>query len=109
MAHEVKMVREGRGGWVYYREGVHTLRFEWDVTSIGFEIYTRPPDAWAEFCTSHQAPECIDRREEILARVVEAISRKQGKNAEVTRDDRGISFSFEHNWLHRFLNRILGV
>jgi hypothetical protein len=46
MNYEVRIVRAGRGGWVYYDEDKATLSFEWDTTSDGFEVYLPPSNEW---------------------------------------------------------------
>jgi hypothetical protein len=107
--YEVKIVREGRGGWVYYREDGVTLPFDWDITNDGFEVYVPRPVEWNEFCKHNNAPQCMDRRQEILERLTEGVRRKKAKKAKVTTDDMGISFSFEGDWLHSLMSRILGV
>jgi len=110
MTYDVKMVREGRGGWVYYREDGQTLPFDWDITGVGFEIYTPRPVEWEEFCKQNNAMNCVGRRQEIVERIVEKIRRRWGnKNAEVVVDEMGISFSFENDWLHSLISRLLGV
>jgi len=109
MSYDVSMVKEGRGGWVYYREDDQTLPFDWDITGVGFEIYTPRPVEWEAFCKQNNAMNCVDRRQEIVERIVEKISKTRGKKAEVVVDEMGISFSFEDDWLHSVLSRILGV
>lgn len=109
MNYEVKMVREGRGGWVYYREDGATLPFEWDITSDGFEVYLPSSAEWSDFCKQNNAQHCIDRRQQIVERVAEVIRKKKARKAKVTIDEMGISFSFEGDWLYSLLSRILGV
>jgi hypothetical protein len=109
MKYEVDIVREGRGGSVYYREDSWTLPFNWDITVDGFEVYVPRPDKWDEFCRRNNAPQGRNRRQEILERVAEEVRRKRAKKAKVTIDDMSIIFSFEGDWLHSLLRRILGV
>jgi hypothetical protein len=107
--YDVKFVREGRGGWVYYREGEVTLPFVWDITGDGFEVCLNPQAEWDEFCKQNNAPQCQGRREEIVKRIAEEVRKKRGKKAKMTIDEMGISFSFEGDWLHSLISRILGV
>lgn len=109
MSYEVKIVREGRGGWVYYREHEVTLPFDWDITSDGFEVYLPPSAEWDEFCERNNATHCKGRRQQIVERLAEEVRRKKAQKARVTIDDMGISFSFEGDWLHSLVSRILGV
>ena len=109
MTYDVNMVRKGRGGWVYYNEDREILPFDWDVTKDGFEIYLPRPVEWDEFCKQNDAMNCMSRRQEIVDRIVEEVRRKKGKKAEVVVDEMGITFSFEGDWLHSLLSRILGV
>ena len=109
MPYEVDFMREGRGGWAYYREDGITLPFDWDITADGFEVYLPPSTEWDEFCKEHKATECIGRRKEILERLAEEIRRKKAKKAKVTIYDQGMSFSFKGDWLHSLISRILDV
>lgn len=102
-------MREGRGGWVYYREDGTTLPFDWDITSDGFEVYLPPSAEWNEFCKENNATQCIGRRQQIVERLAEEVRKKKAKKAKVTIDDLGIGFSFEGDWLHSLISRILGV
>jgi len=109
LKYKVNIVREGRGGWANYTEDGMTLPFDWDITSDGFEIYVPRDDEWDNFCTQNNATQCTSRRKEILERLAEEVRKKKAKNAKVTIDDMGISFSFKGDWLHSLVNRILGV
>lgn len=109
MTHEVKIVREGRGGLAYYKEAGITLPFDWDVTSDGFEVYVPTKDEWQEFCRQNNAIQFISRREEIIDRLAEGVRIKKAKTAKVVIDDNGISFSFEGDWLHSLTRRVFGV
>ncbi len=109
MNYEVEIVREGRGGWVYYCEDQTTLPFDWDITSDGFEVYLPPSAEWTDFCKQNNATQCIGKRHQIVERLAEEVRRQKAKKAKVTIDDMGISFSFEGDWLHSFVSRILGV
>ena len=109
MNYKVDIVREGRGGWVYYRENGTTLPFDWDVTMDGFEVYVPPPAEWDVFCKQNEATQCVGRRQQILERLTDEVRKKKGKKAKVTVDDMGIGFSFESDWLHSLMRRILGV
>lgn len=83
MSYEVDFVKEGRGGWAYYREEEATLPFDWDITSDGFEVYLPPSAEWDEFCQKHQATQCIGRRQQIIERLAEEIRRKKAKKAKI--------------------------
>lgn len=107
--YKVEMVREGRGGWVYYCEDDATLSLDWDITSDGFEVYLPPAAEWDDFCKQNNVTQFIGRRQEIVERLAEEIRRKKAKQARVTIDDMGISFSFEGDWLHSLVSRILGI
>jgi len=109
MSYEVEIKRDGRGGWVYYREGKAVLPFDWDITSVGFEVYLPPSVEWDDFCRRNNATRCNDRRAQIVERVAEEVRRKRARKAKVTIDDLGISFSFEGDWLYGLISRILGV
>jgi hypothetical protein len=109
MDYDVKMVRDGRGGWVYYCEGEVTLPFEWDITGNGFEVYLGPSAEWDEFCKKNNATHCQGRRQQIAERIAEEVRKKKAKKAKVTIDDVGIDFSFKGDWLHSLISRILGV
>ena len=109
MSYEVKIVREGRGGFVFYHEDGLTLPFDWDVTADGFEVYVPRPVEWDEFCRRNKAEQCIGGREQILERVTEEVRKKKAKKAKITTDDMGISFSFEGDWLHSIVKRLLRV
>ena len=91
------------------REDGSTLPFDWDITSDGFEVYLPRSAEWNEFCKQNNAMQCIGRREEIVKRLTEEVRRKKAKTAKITIDDMGISFSFEGDWLHSLVSRILGV
>jgi aspartokinase-like uncharacterized kinase len=107
--YDVNIIREGRGGWIFYREEDNSLPFDWDITSDGFEVYVPPPSEWDDFCKRNSATQCIGRRQQILERLAEEVRKKKAKKAKVTIDDMGIHFSFEGDWLHSLVNRILGV
>jgi hypothetical protein len=107
--YKVNIVRDGRGGWVYYCENEATLPFDWDITSDGFEVYLPPATEWDDFCNQNNATQFIGRRRQIVERLAEEVRRKKAKKARVTVDDMGISFSFEGDWLHSLVSRILGV
>lgn len=107
--YEVKVVRDGRGGWVYYRENDATLPFDWDITSDGFEVYLPPPAQWEVFCNQHNATQCIGERALIVKRLVEEVQRKQAKKSKVTIDEMGISFSFTGDRLHSLASWLLDV
>lgn len=109
MNYEVKIRREGRGGWVYFLENGKSLPFDWDITTVGFDIYVPTPGEWDAFCEEHGAGEAKGRRQEILQKVAEEVRRKEAKKAKVTTDDTGISFSFEGDRLYRLVSKILGV
>jgi len=109
MTYEVKFTTRGRGGYVYYIEDGIELPFDWDITTVGFDIYVYTPDEWDSFCEQHGAYRAKGRRQEILQRVAEEVRKQQAKSAKVTIDDTGISFSFEGNWTHWLLRKILGV
>jgi hypothetical protein len=109
MNYEVKFTTKGRGGWVYYIEDGKTLPFDWDITTAGFDIYVPTSEEWTAFCDGHNALQAKDRREEILQRIAEEVRKQKAKTAKVSIDETGISFSFESNWVHRLLNKILGV
>jgi hypothetical protein len=109
MDYTVEITQEGRGGWVYYLEDGVKLPFDWDFSAIGTDIYVPIPAEWDSFCNEHSSYAARGRRQEILERVAEEVRRKKAKTAKVTIDDTGISFSFEHDWLHRLLSKILGV
>ena len=109
MSYEVRIVRNGRGGCVYYYEDGATLPFDWDITSVGFEVYLPPSNEWDDFCEQNNATACIGRRQQIIERLIEEVRRKKAKKAKVSIDDLGISFSFESDWLHSLISRILGV
>ena len=109
MSYDVKIVREGRGGWVYYREDGKTLPFDWDITSDGFEVYLPRSAEWEDFCIQNNATQFSGSRQEIVTRITEEVRRKRAKKAKITTDDMGISFSFKGDWLHTFMNWILGV
>ncbi|MEN3329808.1 MAG: hypothetical protein V7638_4615 [Acidobacteriota bacterium] len=109
MQYKIKIVRDGRGGWVYYREDGKELPFDWDITSDGFEVYLPPSDEWEAFCKQHDAVEFITRRREIVERLAEEVRRQRAKKAKMTIDDRGIAFSYEGDWLHSLVSRVLGV
>jgi|SRR5437588_5137888 len=108
MQYRTDFITEGRGGLAYYTEDEKSLSFDWDITSVGFEIYVPSPSEWDEFCEQSDFSQCRGRREEILQRLAEEIRKKKAKTAKVTIDDHGISFSFERDWLHSLLSRILG-
>jgi len=107
--YKVRFVRSGRGGWVYYDEDETTLPFDWDITSDGFEVYLPTSNEWDDFCKQNHATHCIGRRQEIVERLAEEVRRKKARTAKVSIDDQGICFSFEGDWLHSLLRRILGV
>ena len=107
--YEVTIVSEGRGGWVYYREDKATLPFDWDITSIGFEVYLPSSTEWDDFCKQNNAAQYIDKRHQIVERLAAEVRRKKAKKAKMTIDDWGISFSFEDDWLYSLVRRILGV
>jgi hypothetical protein len=109
VSYEVKIVKEGRGGWAYYREEAATLPFDWDITSDGFEVYLPPSAEWDEFCKQHNATQCQGRRQQIVERLAEEIRRKKAKKAKVSIDDQGISFSFKGDWLHSLMRWVLDV
>ncbi len=109
LTYEVKIVREGRGGWAYYKEAGISLPFDWDVTSDGFEVYVPTTDEWQEFCRQNNAVQFMSRRDEILERLAEGVRIKKAKKAKVVIDDNGIIFSFEGDWLHSLISRILRV
>lgn len=109
MNYEVRIVKDGRGGWVYYLEDKAMLPFDWDTTSDGFEVYLPPSNEWDDFCKKNNATNCIGRRQQIIERLAEEVRRKKAKKATVSIDDQGICFSFEGDWLHSLVSRILGV
>ena len=108
MNYEVEIVREGRGGWVYYREDGLTLPFDWDITADGFEVYLTPSAEWPQFCEKNKAPQCLERRSEIVTRIADEVYRKKAKKAKVEIDDNGIVYTHQ-GWLHSFVSWILGV
>jgi hypothetical protein len=107
--YKVEIVREGRGGSVYYREDEATLPFYWDITGDGFEVYLTPTTEWNDFCKQNNAMQCIGRRQEIVERIAEEVRRQKAKKAKVSIDDLGIHFSLEGDWLYSLVSRILGV
>jgi hypothetical protein len=109
MDYEVNFTKQGRGGSVYYLENGKNLPFEWDTSSVGFDIYVPRPTGWQAFCIENKFDEAISRREEIVQRVAEEVKKKRARKAKVEIDEFGIHFSFEGDWLFSLLGKILGV
>lgn len=111
MSFTVEMERKkGRGGWVHYSEHDWSLRFEWDDSSLGFDIYIPTPNAWDAFCDKQNAPWAKARRDEIITRIAESVGQTRGRHAKwQIYEDRAISYSFEGNWLFELAGRILGL
>jgi hypothetical protein len=109
MDYEVKYTREGRSGDVFYIEDGLKLPFEWDITTVGFDIYVPMPNEWDAFCENHGAYWAKGRRQEILQRIADEMRRQRAKGAKISIDDTGISFSLEGSLVYRLLSKILGV
>ena len=109
MEYEVDFKTTGRGGWVYYHEDGVTLPFDWDVTPVGFDIYLPVPSEWDAFLNEHNANRLKGRRQVIVERIAKQVNEQKAQTARVAIDDSGISFSFERNWFHNLMRRVLGV
>jgi hypothetical protein len=109
MTHAIKFTSEGPAGMVYYSEQDFTLPFYWERGTVGFDVYLRTSEEWLAFCDEHNAEGAKGRRDEIVARLAHEIRRQEARGAKVSIDNRGITFSYEGDWLHRILGKILGV
>jgi hypothetical protein len=109
MTHAIKFKSEGPAGMVYYSEQDFTLPFYWERGTVGFDVYLPTSEQWFAFCDEHNAEGAKGRRDKIVARLANTITRQEAKCAKVTIDDSGITFSYEGDLLHRIMGKILGV
>lgn len=109
MTHAIKFKSEGPAGMVYYSEQDFTLPFYWERGTVGFDVYLPTSAEWLAFCDEHNAEGAKGRRDEIVARLAKGIVRQEAYCAKVSIDDSGITFSYESDWLHRIMGKILGV
>ena len=105
----VKFTSAGPAGYVYYSEDGETLPFDWQRNTVGFDIYLPSSEEWNSFCDEHNAVRARNRRQEIVTRLAQEISRTEAKGSKVTIDGTGISFSYEHSLLRKLMSKILGL
>lgn len=108
MSYAINFESKGPAGTVYYREHGFTLPFYWQTSTVGFDVYLPTSEEWATFCDEHNARSAIERREEIVARLADRVTRQEARGAKVSIDATGITFSYEGNWCRAILLKILG-
>jgi hypothetical protein len=109
LKYAVKFTRDGPSGWVYYLEGGEALPFDWQMSTVGFDVYLPTSEEWPEFCDKHGALNARSRRDLIVERLTKAIKKQEAGPAKVSIDDNAISFSYEGSWSRAILRKILGL